>query len=308
MTRKRHTKEQIIAVLKDAQAGVSVQNLCQKHSISDATFYKWRTTYAGLEVSDVKKLHQLEEENRRLKQRMAEPALDIQGRRRSPQQTGKAQGEEGCGTGCLCTLCAQRAAGVPVSGLDRNTLRYGSRRRDDSGLRTRIREIAERTRGDGCPWISVRLRREGGVNHKKVERAYREEGLALRRRARKNTTSVPRVALPLPSEPGRCYAMDFVHDRLATGRRSACFTMTDLCSKEVPVVEVDASIGGERVCRILDRLFAGRPGPWTVILDNGPEFAGTALDACGLTPLLTLPPPAVALPSARASNRPPEQP
>jgi putative transposase len=55
--------------------------------------------------------------------------------------------------------------------------------------------------------------------------------------------------------------------------------MTDLCSKEVPVIEVDISIGGERVCRILDRLFTGRPLPETVILDNGPEFSGTALDA-----------------------------
>ena len=78
MTRKRHTEEQIIAVLKDAQAGVSVQDLCRKHGISDATFYKWRMKYAGLEVSDVKKLRQLEEENRRLKQMVAEQALAIQ--------------------------------------------------------------------------------------------------------------------------------------------------------------------------------------------------------------------------------------
>ena len=78
MTRKRHTEEQIITVLKDAQAGVSVQDLCRKHGISDATFYKWRTKYAGLEVSDVKKLRQLEEENRRLKQMVAGQALDIQ--------------------------------------------------------------------------------------------------------------------------------------------------------------------------------------------------------------------------------------
>jgi putative transposase len=78
MTRKRHTEEQIIAVLKDAQAGVSVQELCRKHGISDATFYTWRTKYAGLEVSDVKKLRQLEEDNRRLKQMVAEQALDIQ--------------------------------------------------------------------------------------------------------------------------------------------------------------------------------------------------------------------------------------
>ncbi len=119
------------------------------------------------------------------------------------------------------------------------------------------------------------------MKHKKSERLYREERLSLRRRARKKTTAVPRVALPLPSEPGRCYAMDFVHDRLATGRRFKCLTMTDLCSKEVPVIEVEASIGGERVCRILDRLFIARPLPETVILDNGLEFSGTALDAWG---------------------------
>ena len=163
---------------------------------------------------------------------------------------------------------------------DRNTLRDRRRRPDDQALRTRMRELAETKRRYGCPRIYVRLRREGWmVNHKKIERLYREEGLSLRRRARKKATAVPRVALPRPNEPGRCYAMDFVHDRLANGRRFKCLTMTDLCSKEVPVIEVDNSIGGERVCRILDRIFAGRPLPETVILDNGPEFSGTALDA-----------------------------
>ena len=52
MTRKRHAEEQIIAMLKDAQAGISVQALCRKHGISDATFYTWRTKFAGLEVAD----------------------------------------------------------------------------------------------------------------------------------------------------------------------------------------------------------------------------------------------------------------
>lgn len=164
--------------------------------------------------------------------------------------------------------------------LDRNTLRYRSRRPDDRVLRTRIREIAETKRRYGSPRICVRLRREGWmVTHKKVERVYREEGLSLRRRARKKSTAVPRVSLPTPTQPGVCYAMDFVHDRLANGQRFKCFTMTDPCSKEVPVIEVDRSIGGERVCRILDQVFAGRPLPEVLMLDNGPEFAGNALDA-----------------------------
>ena len=78
MAHKRHTEEQIITVLKEAEAGIGVQELCRKHGISDPTFYKWRAKYAGLEVSDVKKLRQLEDENRRLKQMVAEQALDIQ--------------------------------------------------------------------------------------------------------------------------------------------------------------------------------------------------------------------------------------
>jgi putative transposase len=165
--------------------------------------------------------------------------------------------------------------------LDRNTLRYCSRRQEDAALRRRIQEIAEQKRRYGCPRIYVRLRREGWrVNHKKVERIYyRDEGLSLRRRRRKKWAAVPRIALARPTQPGRCYALDFVHDRLVAGRRFKCLTMTDPCSKEVPVIEVDVSIGGARVCRILDRLFLTRPLPETLILDNGPEFAGTALDA-----------------------------
>jgi putative transposase len=162
--------------------------------------------------------------------------------------------------------------------LDRNTLRYQSRRSDDQGLRARMREIAESKRRYRWPRIYVRLRREGWrVNHRKVERHYREEGLSLRRRAWKKTTAIPRVALPTPTRPGVCYAIDFVHDRLATGRRFKCLTMTDSCSKEVPAIEVDVSIGCDRVCHILERPFTGRPLPETVILDNGPEFSGTAL-------------------------------
>jgi putative transposase len=183
---------------------------------------------------------------------------------------------------CLLVIASlQRHPRDPSSDFLRLHHDRAFRRQEDASLRTRIREIAESKRRYGCPRIYIRLRREGWpVNHKKVERIYyRDEGLSLRRRRRKKLAAVPRVALPPPSQPGRCYAMDFVHDRLVTGRRFKCLTMTDPWSKEVPVSEVDVSIGGTRVCRILDRLFLTRPLPETLILDNGPEFAGTALDA-----------------------------
>jgi putative transposase len=76
--RKRYTEEQIIAVLKEADAGVKTSDLCRKHNISDATIYKWKAKYAGMEVSDLRKMKALEDENRRLKQMVANQALDIE--------------------------------------------------------------------------------------------------------------------------------------------------------------------------------------------------------------------------------------
>ncbi len=73
---KRYTEEQIIAVLKEGEAGVGVGDLCRKYGMSDATYYNWKARYAGLTVSDLKRLKALEEENRRLKQIVAEQALD----------------------------------------------------------------------------------------------------------------------------------------------------------------------------------------------------------------------------------------
>ena len=78
MPRKRYTEEQIIAVLKEAAAGAKVADVCRQHGISDGTFYTWKTKYAGLTVSELRRLKALEDENRRLKQLVAEQALDNQ--------------------------------------------------------------------------------------------------------------------------------------------------------------------------------------------------------------------------------------
>jgi putative transposase len=74
--RKRHSEEQIIGVLKEAEAGAKAIDLCRKYGISDATFYKWRAKFGGMEVSDAKRLRTLEDENRRLKHLVADQALD----------------------------------------------------------------------------------------------------------------------------------------------------------------------------------------------------------------------------------------
>jgi putative transposase len=77
MVRKRYTEEQIIAVLREGEAGARVADLCRKYGMSDATYYNWKAKYAGLTVSELKRLKSLEEENQRLKQIVGEQALDI---------------------------------------------------------------------------------------------------------------------------------------------------------------------------------------------------------------------------------------
>jgi putative transposase len=77
MRKSRFSEEQIIAILKEHQAGISAADLCRKHGLSDATFYKWRSKYGGMEVSDAKRLKQLEDENARLKKLLAEQMMDV---------------------------------------------------------------------------------------------------------------------------------------------------------------------------------------------------------------------------------------
>ena len=78
MSRKRYAEEQIVAILKEGQAGITMAELCRKYGMSSGSYYAWKAKYAGLEVSDLRRLRQLEEENRRLKTMVAEQALDIQ--------------------------------------------------------------------------------------------------------------------------------------------------------------------------------------------------------------------------------------
>jgi putative transposase len=78
MAQKRHSEEQIIRVLKEADAGMKVSEICRKYGISDATYYKWKSKFGGMDINEAKRLRVLEDENRRLKQMVADQALDIQ--------------------------------------------------------------------------------------------------------------------------------------------------------------------------------------------------------------------------------------
>ena len=117
------------------------------------------------------------------------------------------------------------------------------------------------------------------VNHKRVYRLYREEGLSLRRRKRKRLTSEGRGPGELATGPDQVWSLDFMSDALAPGRRLKILTVVDTFTRESLAIEVDTSISGERMARVLDRVIGERgAGPAEIVMDNGPEMTSRALD------------------------------
>jgi putative transposase len=163
--------------------------------------------------------------------------------------------------------------------ISRSTVQY-QRQPDQNGwLRKRLRDLASQRRRYGSPRLQVLLRREGKIfNHKRVERIYAEEGLQLKKRKRRRQTAAPRIVLPVPTKPHQRWSMDFVSDATAQGKKFRCFTLVDDCSRICPVIEVDTSLPGLRVVRVLERLVELHGLPDAISCDNGPEFAGSALD------------------------------
>ena len=163
-------------------------------------------------------------------------------------------------------------------GIHRALCRYRSRRPPDTELRAWLRERAQQLPRWGVPRLVWQRRVVEGFadNHKRVERIYREEGLAVRRRPRKRLT-LPRVARPTPALPNERWSMDFVRDTLADGRAFRAFTLVDDCTREALTLEVGVGFPAQRVVEALERVIALRGQPRAIVCDNGPEFTSRTL-------------------------------
>ena len=166
-------------------------------------------------------------------------------------------------------------------GLSTATWRYQRRGRiDNRELLVRLQVHAAMRPRYGYRRLHTLIAREGLVaNHKRVHRVYRDAGLQVRRRRRKRITRGERVPVPLPSGPRQRWSMDFMADTLADGRGFRTLNIVDDFTRECVAIEVDRSLPGARVVRVLERLAATVGLPQVLLSDNGPEFAGRTLDA-----------------------------
>jgi putative transposase len=173
-------------------------------------------------------------------------------------------------------LSQRRACGL--MGLVRGTCRYRQRRVEDPRLRVRLRELAEVRRRFGYRRLQVLLEREGWqVNHKRVYRLYVEEKLSLRRKRGRKRSTV-RQPLAEPAAANQVWSVDFMTDALGSGRRFRMLNIVDDYTRECLAIEVDTSLSGARVVRVLEELKKQRGLPAQIRSDNGPEFVSRAVD------------------------------
>ena len=167
-----------------------------------------------------------------------------------------------------CVSCGRRAGlsserrACGLIGMHRGSWRYQRRERNEGALRARLRELAVERPRFGYRRLYIFLRREKTedgtlrwrVNHKRVYRLYREEGLAMQRRRRKRYRAEARVPLALPTRANEVWTMDYTHDELAGGRKFRTLNLMDGYTREALRIEPDTSLPGLRVVRSSGRM------------------------------------------------------
>lgn len=171
-----------------------------------------------------------------------------------------------------------RACGL--ARLGRSSYYWRSKAKDQTPLRTRLRELAAARPRFGYPRLHILLRREGWkVNIKRVHRLYKLEGLEVRTKKRRKRASHLRVVPPPATAPNERWSMDFMRDTLDDGRPFRILTVVDTFTRECPLLAADTSLNGKRVAELLDLVSAERGYPKTITVDNGTEFYSKAMDA-----------------------------
>ncbi|WWA46758.1 IS3 family transposase [Pelagerythrobacter marensis] len=281
MKASKFTDAQKAFVVKQGEEGTPVAEICRKAGISQATYFNWKKKHAGLLPSEMRRLRELEDENGRLKKIVADLTLDREMlqdviKRKPLRPDRKREIIDEVRQDWQVTIRRACAA----LHFDRSTYHYRSRRTDPAFLKKRIKEICETHVRYGYRRVYYILRRDGWVvNMKKVYRLYRELDLQLRNKTPKRRVKAKlREDRTMAIRPNDVWAMDFVHDQLATGRKLRILTVVDTFSRLSPVIDPRFSYRGEDVVATLERACRKIGYPKTIRVDNGSEFISRDMD------------------------------
>ncbi len=176
-----------------------------------------------------------------------------------------------------CYEVSERRA-CETAGADRSMVRYQSKRSDDAELREAVKRVSAERKRFGYRRIHVMVEREGfSVNHKKLRRIYREEGLQVRKRGGRKRALGTRRPMIVPEAVNQRWSLDFVSDAFTDGRRLRIFAVVDDYSRECLGLFADTSISGIRIARELDAVIVQRGKPAMIVSDNGTEFTSQAI-------------------------------
>jgi putative transposase len=281
MRKSRFTPEQILQALRQAESGTPVVDICRKLSVTETTFYRWKKQYGSLDTNELRELRQLRE---------GEPAAQAGGRRPHARQDDPP----GCSRKKMVSPAQRRAVVAWATNtyrvaerracralmIQRSSVRYQSVKPPDTAIRRRLHELAVARPSYGMRRLHVLLRRDGlRINLKKVRRLYLEEGLQLKPRRRRRRAATVRQVRSAPHRPDQRWAMDFMHDVLATGQTIRVFTLIDVFSRECITLAAARRFGGHDVANLLRDAGKERGAlPEIIQCDNGTEFTSTALD------------------------------
>ncbi|WP_390620736.1 IS3 family transposase [Gimesia algae] len=285
--RKRHNPEQIVRKLRDADAmlnaGKDLASVLQTLEVSESTYLRWRNQYGGMKSEEAKRLKQLEDENKRLKELVADLSLDNKMLKYISEGNWLNPSRKRAAVNAIQSEfhVSERRACVALD-QPRSTQRYqSSPRSDEPSLVKRMYELVRSRPRFGYRRIARLLQREGWqASFTRVYRLWRREGLKVpqkKRKRRRLGDSRNGCHLLRPEQKDHVWCWDFVFDRTTSGSSLKWFSIVDEFTRECLSLKVDRSIRSEDVIDSLAELFSSRGVPQCIRSDNGPEFISKAI-------------------------------
>ncbi|MEP9404543.1 MULTISPECIES: IS3 family transposase [Sphingomonas] len=287
MPAKKHKPEEIIGKLREVEIvlgqGGTTAEACRRIAVSEQTYYRWRKEYGGLKTDQARRMKDLEKENARLRRAISDLTLDklilqeaAKGKLLSPARRRR------CIDQVREVLDVSERRVCRVLGQHRSTQRKVPCGADDEqALTDDVVALAKQYGRYGYRRVTALLHAAGwSVNHKRVERIWRREGLKVPQRQPKrgrlwlNDGSCIRLR---PEYPGHVWAYDFVEERTHDGRKFRILTIIDEASRECLALVVSRQLRHEDVLAALADLFIERGPPAHIRSDNGSEFIATAV-------------------------------